>query len=123
VTQTGRWQAMGVLRDAGSDTLFILPFTHGADAREAAGASWLPGSVVETLRKVPQIDGVAGTLMMPGHVGAGMNRLFVTIQGVNEEYLIVRNHAIEQGRFFTRDELDSHARVVALGNAMPEKLF
>jgi len=123
VTQTGRWQAMGVLRDAGSDTLFILPFTHGADAREAAGASWLPGSFVDVLRNVPQLDGVAGTLMMPGHVGAGMNRVFVTIQGVNQDYLAVRNHGIEQGKFFTRADLDSHARIVALGNAMPEKLF
>jgi putative ABC transport system permease protein len=66
---------------------------------------------------------VAGVMMMPGHVGAGMNRLFVTVQGVNPDYLRVRNHGVEQGRFFTRDEIEAHARVVALGNAMPEKLF
>nr|MDQ3024308.1 ABC transporter permease [bacterium] len=123
VTQTGRWQAMGVLRDAGSDTLFILPFSKGADIQEASGATWLPGGFVETLRGVPQIDGVAGTLMMPGHVGAGANRVFVTVQGVNADYLRVRNHQIEQGRFFNKDEIDGAEKVVALGNDMPEKLF
>jgi putative ABC transport system permease protein len=123
VTQSGRWQAMGVLRDAGSDTLFILPFSKGAEAREAAGANWLPGEFVETVRDVPQVDGVTGALMMPGHVGAGMQRAFVTVQGVSAEYLAVRNHGIAQGRFFTQAELDGRARVVALGHAMPQKLF
>jgi putative ABC transport system permease protein len=123
VTQTGRWQAMGVLRDAGSDTLFILPFSKGADIHEAAGSSWLPGSFVDTLRKVPELDGVSGTLIVPGHVGAGAKRAFVSIQGINTDYLRVRNHAIERGRFFTQEELDTHARVVALGYSMPEQLF
>jgi putative ABC transport system permease protein len=66
---------------------------------------------------------VAGVLMMPGHVGAGANRLFVTVQGVNQDYLKVRNHGIEQGQFFTQQDIDNHSRVVALGNAMPGKLF
>jgi putative ABC transport system permease protein len=124
VTQTGRWQALGVLRDAGSDTLFVLPFSQGADMQEAAGArSWLPASFEGALRRVPELDGVAAVLMMPGHVGAGAQRMFVTVQGVNRDYLRVRNHAVAQGEFFSEEQLRSHARVVALGHAMPEKLF
>jgi putative ABC transport system permease protein len=123
VTQTGRYQAMGTLRDAGSDTLFILPFSKGAEPHEAARLSWLPGEFVAALHRVPEVDGVTGALMMPGHVGAGMNRVFVTIQGVDPEYLSVRNHQLEQGRFFNKDDLAGKARVVCLGHAMPEKLF
>jgi hypothetical protein len=53
VTQSGRWQAMAVLRDAGSDTIFIMPFVPGggADMQNGSGSGWLPARYEQHLRR------------------------------------------------------------------------
>lgn len=124
VTQSGNYQAMGTMRDAGSDTLFVFPFVDdGAGMQRSNANAWLPESYEQASREVPEIDAVASVLMMPGHVGHGAVRFFTTIQGVSEEYLSVRGHSIAKGRFFTKQEADEGAAVCCIGSEVPKLLF
>lgn len=45
------------------------------------------------------------------------------MMGVGEDYLIVRNWRLEAGGFFTRDEVDSGAKVCVIGHTLVAKLF
>lgn len=124
VTQSGNYQASGNLRDAGSDTVFVFPFVDNGDGMQRSNANaWLPASYEKAARSVPEIDAVASVLMMPGHMGHGAQRVFTTIQGVSGEYLEVRGHAIERGRFFTIDETRDGAGLCCIGSQVPELLF
>jgi putative ABC transport system permease protein len=125
VTEAGRWQAMGMLRDAGSDTVFVFPFIGDEpEGKPPPGAgTFLPNENLEALRGLPQLSGLTGILLMPGHVGLGAQRQFTTLQGCETDYLRVRGHAVAQGRFFSPRELDGRARVCTLGSELAASLF
>jgi putative ABC transport system permease protein len=125
VTQSGNNQAMGTLRDAGSDTVFVFPFVDDGDGsvQRSSMNSWLPADFEQALAEVEQIDRVCSVLMMPGHAGHLGERLFTTIQGVSAEYLEVRGHTVERGRWFTAEEEQGAALVCCLGSQLPGQLF
>ncbi|MCC7479333.1 ABC transporter permease [bacterium] len=124
VTQSGDYQASGNLRDAGSDTVFVFPFVDTGDGMQRSNANaWLPAGYEEAARTLPEVDAVASVLMMPGHMGHGAQRVFTTIQGVSGEYLSVRGHAMERGRFFTVEETRQGADLCCIGSQVPGLLF
>lgn len=125
VTESGRWQSLGMLRDAGADTVFVLPFAGGDSPDQARGAAsaTLPEGSLEWVREVPEVDSAVGILIMPGHAGFGAQREFTVIQGVTPEYLDVRGHRVARGRFFSASDEAGEAEVCTLGCDIAPKLF
>lgn len=50
-------------------------------------------------------------------------QLSVQILGVTTDYLAIRNRSVVAGRFFDREEFDSQARVVVIGQEAAKRLF
>jgi putative ABC transport system permease protein len=125
VTDTARQQTFRVLREVGANTLFILPFVEEGDVtfQRANAGAFMPQSYMDTVAKLPDIDLVAGVLMLPGHVGAGANRRFATIEGASPGYPDIRNHHPVRGRYSDAAEETARARVCVLGANLPQALF
>jgi putative ABC transport system permease protein len=125
VTDTGRQRAVGMMREYGADTVFIVPYLEGDSGfmlRANAGA-FMPERYLSLVAEVAEVDAVTGVLMLPAHVGVGTERVFTTIEGATPAYLDVRGHALQAGRFFTEEEEAQQARVCCLGHLMPEALY
>ncbi|MCR4432220.1 MAG: ABC transporter permease [Tepidanaerobacteraceae bacterium] len=70
------------------------------------------------------ISGVAPVISDSVTVEHGnVNEEDITLQGVNEYLLSVRNYSVDNGRFFTAQEIQSRKRVAVLGSEIASKLF
>jgi putative ABC transport system permease protein len=126
VTDSAGYQMFGFLRDVGAQTLFVMPFVDDSDdsaGQRANAGAFLPGGMPDQVRRAPQIDTVAGVLMLPGHVGHGTARVFTLVEGTEPGYPDIRGHRVARGRFFNAAEEAGRARVVVLGSSLVEPLF
>lgn len=74
--------------------------------------------------KSSYISGVAPVISDSVTVEHGnVNEEDVTLQGVNEYLLSVRNYSVDNGRFFTAQEIQSRKRVAVLGSEIASNLF
>lgn len=70
------------------------------------------------------ISGVAPVISDSVTVEHGnVNEEDITLQGVNEYLLSVRNYSVDNGRFFTAQEIQSRKRVAVLGSEIASNLF
>jgi putative ABC transport system permease protein len=126
VTDSAGYQMFGFLRDVGAQTLFVTPYVDdnqdSAGQRANAGA-FLPADMPGEVRRAPQVDAVAGVLMLPGHIGRGDERAFAVVEGTQPDYPAIRGHQVARGRFITAQEDADQARVAVLGSAMVKPLF
>jgi len=78
---------------------------------------------VDEIQKIPGVVGATGYVTSRGqftHLGTNFDADLV---GVDEDYVSVEDTLVDQGRFFTSDEIRRHARVMVLGSTVKEKLF
>lgn len=98
-----------------------------ADLKEKA-AEPLTMKDVEALSDASQVAHVVAVAPTYGVNGASVIRdqneaTGVSINGVSVEYESVRDLTLDQGRFFTQDEVNQRARVAVIGSEVAEKLF
>jgi putative ABC transport system permease protein len=119
-------QVTNQIRSLGANLLLVQPGSTsqgavrlGAGTRQslteedaAVIAREIPGAVVAA----PSVTGTAQ--MVSGNLNWSTQ-----IGGVTPDYLIARDWRVEQGRTFTREEVDSAAKVVVLGTTVADKLF
>jgi ABC-type antimicrobial peptide transport system permease subunit len=74
-------------------------------------------------RECPSVASVTYIKRQTMQVVAGGQNWSTTIQGVNRDYLTVRNWPIAAGRFFSRQEEEAAARVCLLGETAARNLF
>ncbi|MBN2081813.1 ABC transporter permease [bacterium] len=125
VTDTARFQAIAMMADYGANTVFVSPYfdEENPSFQRADAFAFVPSTYLAELNKMPELDAVAGVLMLPGHVGRGTERQFGSIEGANPDYPLIRGHKAEHGRFITAQDEAEHARVCCLGYGMIEPLF
>ncbi|MFN3406733.1 MAG: ABC transporter permease [Caldimicrobium sp.] len=78
---------------------------------------------VEALRKIPYIN-----YLSPIYTGAAIaraqgNSLNTVINGVNEEYLLLRQFTLSEGRNFQKEDIASYKKVAILGAKVKKELF
>lgn len=91
------------------------------------------GSGTRNSLKTPDLDYLRKTLQYAsaltpivnttGQLIFGGTNYQSSVQGVNTEFLEVRNREIEQGQFFTEAELRSRATVAVVGKTVVDELF
>jgi putative ABC transport system permease protein len=74
-------------------------------------------------KECPSVAAVSYLKRQTMQVVAGSQNWSTTIQGVNLDYLQVRDWPVSAGRFFTRQEEDTAARVCLLGDTTAKNLF
>jgi putative ABC transport system permease protein len=112
----------------GSNVIQVLP-----GKRETQGMGQVPLSGTahkltredeEALRhRAYTVDGLSGIVNGGGQVRNGARRRDTYIFGVGDRFAEIRNFKIDQGRFFTDDDVAAHRRYVVLGRVIQSELF
>lgn len=110
----------------GTNVVTVIPgsLTFGGARSGYGGTPTL--TVADALaigRECPSVAAVTYIKRQTMQVVAGGQNWSTSIQGVNGDYLTVRNWPVVAGRFFTRQEEEIAARVCLLGDTAARKLF
>jgi putative ABC transport system permease protein len=69
------------------------------------------------------LDGVTGIVNGGGQIRNGARRRDTYVFGVGQRFMEIRNLKVDQGRFFTDDDVSGHRRYVVLGRVVERELF
>ncbi len=124
---TGAGQAIEArIKALGTNLLVLQPGSFTSGGRRAGEGTAIPLSerdLAEIRSKVPGISAVAGMVSGSAPVIAGNANWTTSVDGVNEDYLEVRDWPLTEGRSFTPAEIRSAAKVVILGATVARELF
>jgi putative ABC transport system permease protein len=124
---TGAGQAIEArIRALGTNLLVLQPGSFTSGGRRAGEGTAIPLSerdLAEIRAKIPGISAVAGMVSGSAPVIAGNANWTTSVDGVNEDYLEVRDWPLSEGRAFTPAEIRSAAKVVILGTTVARELF
>jgi putative ABC transport system permease protein len=114
------------IRALGTNLLSISPgsFTSGGRHAGEGTAAALSESDLRMIRaKVAGVAAAAGIVQGSAPLVAGSSNWTTQVNGVNEDYLEVRDWALTDGRNFTEAEMRAGAKVVILGATAARELF
>jgi putative ABC transport system permease protein len=111
----------------GSNVIQIFPGkreTAGLGAQTFGTAHRLTREDEEALnRRAFTVDGITGVVNGAGTVRFGNRRRDTYVFGVSERFMEIRGLRIDQGRFFSDDDVQQRRRYVILGRRLVEDLF
>ena len=114
------------IRALGTNLLIVSPgsFTSGGRRAGEGTAQALSEGDLQIIRaKVPGVAAIAGVIQGSAPLVAGSSNWITQVNGVNEDYLEVRDWALTEGRNFTDAELRAGAKVTILGATAARELF
>ncbi len=114
------------IRALGTNLLIISPgsFTSGGRRAGEGTAQALSEGDLQLIRaKVPGVAAAAGVISGQAPIVAGAANWTTSVDGVNEDYLEVRDWPLAEGRNFTETEMRSGAKVVILGATVARELY
>ncbi|MGF1606053.1 MAG: ABC transporter permease [Rhodothalassiaceae bacterium] len=110
----------------GSNVLMIRPGSSGFGGRRGGAGSTLPFDDRDVVAIREQIDGIAGISGRNGSAGPvvfGNKNWTTSIEGVEPDYLEVRNLKVVEGRGFTVQETRGGAKLAIIGDTIVRELF
>ena len=116
----------GQVASLGTNLIIVLPGSSmSGGVRGGAGSlDSLTMRDVDILRdKTNLLQGVSPEIRVQDQVVAGSNNWNTTINGVDPDFLQIRNLEMASGRFFTAQEIQSRAKVAILGQTVADELF
>jgi putative ABC transport system permease protein len=129
IGQGAQAQITSRIQGIGSNVIFIMPgaMRQEGGVRSAVGsAASLTQEDAEAIAGSPDAPSVAVVAPVSQQrsqvVYSGQN-INTSIQGVTPEYAVVRNWAVEDGRFIEKSDVDSRSRVAVLGSSAAQELF
>ena len=114
------------IKALGTNVLVIMPgsFTSGGRrAGEGTALALSEGDLAAIRSKVPSVAGAAGMVSGSAPLVVGNANWTTSVNGVNDDFLEVRDWPLADGRSFTDAELRSGAKVVILGATTRRELF
>jgi putative ABC transport system permease protein len=114
------------IAQVGTNLIFIYPGTQ-----TAGGIHWGMGSITTMVdddakaieRECPAVSQVTPGMRTSAQVVAGDQNWSTGIAGHNQLFPSIRNWPVDEGAFFTEQDVASAARVAVLGRTVSENLF
>jgi len=110
----------------GTDMLMIHPGSSrmGGVSRGSGSYNRMTFDDVEKIEEQATLLKAVSPMVRAGaQVIGGGNNWNTSVQGVNPEFLYIRNYEIESGEFFTDRDVRSRKKVAVLGETVAEELF
>lgn len=114
------------INSLGTNIVMVMPgstTSSGAHGGMGSASTLTVADALAIPKECPSVAAVAYVKRQNMQVVAGGQNWSTQIQGVNADYLRVRNWLLAAGRFFTRQEEESAARVCLLGQTAVQNLF
>ena len=120
-----------VVRDLGSDVLFVMPGRPGENPLSASMAAmgnidaltWEDALAIERSADAPSVGAVASVVTTMVEVVAGRESRLVELDGTTPNFSEIINYAVDRGIHFDQGHMRSRANVVVLGDKVAETLF
>jgi len=109
----------------GSNLLIITPGTASAGgSRQAAGSGiTLNAKDAIAIQEVAGVNLVAPAVSRQYQAVFGNQNWTTSVQGTTPDILGVRSYNVQEGAFFTNQDLETRARVAVLGKTVADNLF
>lgn len=110
----------------GSNLLVVTPGASSAGgSRQAAGSSITLNEkdALAIAQGVASVNLVAPSVNRSYQVVFGNQNWTTSIQGTTPDILGIRNYTVEEGAFFTNQDVETRARVAVLGKTVADNLF
>ncbi|HBU69926.1 MAG TPA: MacB family efflux pump subunit [Elusimicrobia bacterium] len=110
----------------GSNLLMVRassPFRGGVSLETGSATRFTIQDSKEVMERVPGVDKVVAYVSGRGQVTFSGRNWNTQVQGTTADYPAVRNSVPQKGRFFTREETITRARVAVLGKTVVDNLF
>ncbi len=109
----------------GSNLLIITPGTASAGgSRQAAGSGiTLNAKDAMAIQEVAGVNLVAPAVSRQYQAVFGNQNWTTSVQGTTPDILGVRSYNVQEGAFFTNQDLETRARVAVLGKTVADNLF
>lgn len=113
------------LSSMGTNTLVIQPgsVTRGGVRTGAGTTTTLNREDADAVRQLPGVIAVAPTVRTTAQIRYRGNNWGTAISGVTPDYIGVRNWPVEEGEFFTLQNITSADHVCVLGRTVARELF
>ncbi len=115
----------GEFEALGTNVILVFPGQTRRGGARQSGAPTLTAADSESIgTECPAVLAASPIVGTAGQVIYGNeNWNPKTMQGVGQDYLIVRNWELEAGGFFSTSDIDSNAKVCVIGQTLIPKLF
>jgi putative ABC transport system permease protein len=126
VGQGAQSQVQQQIANMGSNVLFVQSGTvnrGGMRLGWGATKTLIYDDLTAILRECPAVAAAAPMSSTNAQVVFGNDNWFTNVQGTEPQYVDVRNWPIEQGAFFTRNDVESAANVAVIGATVRKNLF
>ena len=110
----------------GSNMIMVNPGNSMRGGVRQSGSSMqtLKLSDYEAIKaNAAHVDKITPTVNSSGQAIKGSNNTPTTIYGVNDEYLEIRGYSVEEGAFFTDDDIHRSSKVCVVGKTIVTELF
>lgn len=114
------------ISEMGSNMIMIHPGadTRGGVRQEAESMQTLKLEDFETIRdEARYLSAISPSVNSSGQFISGNNNTPSTIYGVNEDYLTIRQLKVQDGEFFSEQDIKTAAKVCVLGKTVVDNLF
>ncbi len=115
------------MQSMGSNVLYVMPAGQrgpgGARLSSDESVALTVEDVEAIEREVPAVAAVTPVVYASGQLVSGNLNWSARVEGVNEQYLAIRDWPIEQGAFFSEDDVRTSARVIVIGQTVAENLL
>ncbi len=116
----------GNIAAMGTNLIIVVPeSTNSHGVRGGAGtSSSLSLADVEVIRKEAKaVSYVSAEVRLSEQVVAGNSNWNTTVQGVDKDFLLIRNYQLAKGVFFGEREVSAKSKVAVLGQTVAKELF
>jgi len=124
------------MQDMGSDLIMVMPGEIDLDKLSGGGSSAMSSNfaamassklkldyLYEIEREVPQIENIVGLIMASSPIKNKGESLITQVVGTTENYINIGESEFITGGFFSKSDVNSGRKVIALGHNVAEDLF
>jgi putative ABC transport system permease protein len=115
------------ISEMGSNMIMIQPGEDkgpGGAREDASSMQSLKMADYEAIRdQAKYISAISPTVTVSGQFVNGNNNAPSTLYGISQDYLTIRQLQVEEGDFFTEQDVKANAKVCIIGKTVAENLF
>src|SRR5689334_5934162 len=113
------------IQTAGTNTIIVNAgnYSQGGVRQGQGNASTLVPDDATALRAVPGVLYVSAQSNTRGQMVAGNQNWNTQLQGVDIDYPLINSWAVEDGAFFTSQDVTTAAKVIVIGTVVRDQLF
>jgi putative ABC transport system permease protein len=124
IGQGAQKYASSQFQSLGTDVIFVIPGSDNARRNTITPPNRLVLADADAIAtQVPTVRQVAPQVNSSELVIAGNNTKRATLVGTTPNYVTVRSADVDNGRFFSEEDIKRNARVVTLGSSIAKDLF